>query len=77
MSTLGDEVKRRIETGLPGARVEVRSFSGHDHLEAEVEALQFEGKTRIEQHQMVYATVQDLLGREVHALALKTRAPGE
>jgi stress-induced morphogen len=77
MNPLGEELKRRIEAGLPGARVEVRTFSGNDHFEAQVEAPQFEGKTRIEQHQMVYATVQDLLGREVHALALKTRAPGE
>ena len=45
--------------------------------EAEVEAPQFEGRTRVEQHQMVYAAVRELLGGEIHALALRTRAPGE
>lgn len=72
-----DELTRRIEAALPGARVAVRTFSGADHFEAEVEAPQFEGRTRVEQHQMVYAAVRELLGAEVHALALRTRAPGE
>ena len=55
----------------------VRTFSGGDHFEAEVEAPQFEGKTRVEQHQMVYAAVREQLGGEIHALALRTRTPGE
>ena len=75
--TTAEDVKRRIEAGLPGAVVEVRTFSGSDHFDATVEATQFEGKSRIEQHQMVYATLGELLGGPVHALALKTRAPGE
>jgi stress-induced morphogen len=57
--------------------VAVRTFSGGDHFEAEVEAPQFEGKTRVEQHQMVYAAVREQLGGEIHALALRTRTPGE
>ena len=72
-----DELTRRIEAALPGARAVVRTFSGKDHFEAEVEAPQFEGRSRVEQHQMVYAAVGELLGGEVHALALRTRAPGE
>ena len=72
-----DELTRRIEAALPGARATVRVFSGRDHFDAEVEAPQFEGKTRVEQHRMVYAAVGELLGAEVHALALRTRAPGE
>jgi stress-induced morphogen len=70
-----DEVRRRIEAALPGARVEVGTFQGPDHFEATVEAPQFAGKSRVEQHRMVYAAVSDLLGGAMHALALKTRAP--
>ena len=70
-----EEVKRRIEEALPGAKVRVGTFSGHDHFEAVVEAPQFRGRSRLEQHRMVYAAVDDLLGGEVHALALKTLVP--
>ena len=69
-----EEVRRLIEQALPGARVEVGTFQGDDHFEATVSAPQFAGKTRVEQHQMVYAAVKDLLGGAMHALALKTRA---
>ena len=67
------EVKRRIEDALPGARVQVGTFSGHDHFEASVEAPQFEGKSMVDQHRMVYAAVDGLLGGAMHALALKTK----
>lgn len=71
-----NEVKRRIEEALPGARVQVGTFAGHDHFEALVEAPQFAGKTRVEQHQMVYAALEGLIGGAMHALALRTLAPG-
>ena len=70
-----EEVKRRIEKALPGAKVEVDTFSGNDHFQAVVEAPQFAGKSLLEQHRLVYAAVDDLLGDAMHALALKTRAP--
>lgn len=69
------EVKERIERALPGARVRVETFSGHDHFQAWVEASQFEGKTRIEQHRMVYAALEGLIGGPMHALALTTVTP--
>lgn len=72
---IAEQVKQRIEQGLPGARVEIRAFSGEDHLQASVTASQFEGKTRIEQHRMVYACLEGLIGGAVHALQLDTRAP--
>ena len=68
-----EEVRRRIEETLPGSRVQVETFSGHDHFQAIVEAPQFAGKTLIEQHRMVYDAVDDLIGGAMHALALKTR----
>ena len=67
-----EQVKTRIEEALPGASVRVGTFDGHDHFEAVVEAPQFNGKTRIEQHRMVYAALDGLIGGAMHALALKT-----
>ena len=67
-----EQVKSRIEDALPGARVRVGTFSGDDHFEAVVKAPQFKGKTRIEQHRMVYAALDGLIGGAMHALALKT-----
>ena len=69
-----EQVKRRIEAALPGARVEVSTFSGNDHFQAVVTAPQFKGQSLVDQHRMVYAAVDDLLGGAMHALALKTRA---
>jgi stress-induced morphogen len=68
-----DEVRERLERALPGARVQVGTFSGADHFEAVVEAPQFEGKSLIDQHKMVYAALDGLIGGAMHALALKTR----
>ena len=68
-----NEVRGRIEAALPGARVVISTFSGDDHFEAVVEAPQFQGKSLIEQHRMVYAALDELLGGAMHALALKTR----
>jgi len=70
-----EEVKQRIEAALPGSRVQVGTFSGDDHFQAVVEAEQFRGKSLVEQHRMVYAAVDGLLGDAMHALALKTRVP--
>jgi stress-induced morphogen len=67
-----EQVKSRIEDALPGARVQVGTFSGNDHFEAVVEAPQFKGKSRIEQHRMVYDALDGLIGGAMHALALKT-----
>ena len=72
--TKAEEVKRRIEDALPGARVEVRAFSGDDHLQASVMAKQFAGKSLVEQHRLVYASLEGLIGGAVHALQLETRA---
>lgn len=72
-----DEVRRRIEAALPGASVVVGTFSGNDHFQATVEAPQFAGKPLVEQHRMVYAALDGLIGGAMHALALKTRVPDD
>ena len=68
-----DEIKKLIEAGLPGAQVKVMGDDGQ-HFEAEVICADFAGKLPLAQHRMVYATLGDKMGRDIHALALKTRA---
>jgi len=67
------DIKGLIEAGLPGARVEV-SGDGH-HFEAVVRSAAFVGKNRIQQHQLVYATLGDRMRDQIHALSLKTVLP--
>jgi stress-induced morphogen len=75
MADLG-ELKALIEEALPGATAEIVDQGGGDHLAAVVVAPQFAGLTRVEQHRLVYAAVQDRFDDgSIHALALKTRAP--
>jgi acid stress-induced BolA-like protein IbaG/YrbA len=69
-------IRHLIEQGLPDARVEVQGADGV-HFEATVVSAQFAGKLPLARHRMVYATLGDRMGGEIHALALKTRAPGE
>jgi acid stress-induced BolA-like protein IbaG/YrbA len=72
------EVKRLIEQGLPGARVEVEDTTGGgDHFEALVVSDTFEGKNLVERHQVVYAALGDAMRQRVHALALKTLTPSQ
>jgi len=51
--------------------------SGGGHFKVSIVAEAFEGKARVEQHRMVYEALGEMIGREVHALALETRAPSE
>lgn len=71
-----ETLQQLIEQGLPGARV---SVSGEDgvHFEATVVSDAFRGKLPLARHRMVYATLGERMGGEIHALALKTLAPGE
>ena len=71
-----DQVAELIRTGLPGAVVTVRSPDG-THFEAEVIAQEFSGKRMLQRHQMVYATLGDLVGGAIHALSLSTKTPEE
>lgn len=70
-----DDVKARIEAGIPGAAATVKDMTGTgDHFQAEVTAPAFEGKSRIEQHQMVYRALGELMAGPIHALKLVTKA---
>jgi acid stress-induced BolA-like protein IbaG/YrbA len=67
------DLKQRIESGLTGAQVQVFDTKGTgDHFSAVVIFDEFEGKSLVKRHQMVYATVSDVLTKELHALQLKT-----
>jgi acid stress-induced BolA-like protein IbaG/YrbA len=71
------ELERRIASALDAAEVEVKDLTGTgDHFEARVVSASFLGKSMVEQHQLVYAPLNDLLKTgELHALALKTYSP--
>jgi stress-induced morphogen len=70
-----DDLKARIETAIPGARVEVTDLTGGgDHFRAIVVAPEFQSLSRIEQHRRVYSVFGAEIGGPIHALSLETRA---
>ncbi|GGF59772.1 ATP-binding protein [Azorhizobium oxalatiphilum] len=70
------EIERLIKTAFPDAEVSIQDLAGDgDHYAATVVSEAFRGKTRVAQHQMVYAALQGNMGGVLHALALKTSAP--
>ena len=71
-----ETIRKLIESGLPGARADVQGDDGV-HFEATVVAEAFRGKLPLARHRMVYATLGDLMGGAIHALALKTVTPAE
>ncbi len=67
------EIERLIKASLPDAEVEIIDLAGdNNHFSAHVTSSTFEGKTRIQQHKMVYDALGDKMGGILHALALKT-----
>lgn len=71
-----DKLREILVAGLPGATVEVSDLTGtQDHFQATIVAPQFRGKSRIQQHQIVYGVLGDRMKQEIHALALTTREP--
>jgi acid stress-induced BolA-like protein IbaG/YrbA len=71
-----ERIRELIEQGLPGAQVRVQGDDGV-HFEATIVCEAFRGKAPLARHRMVYATLGERMGGEIHALALKTFAPGE
>jgi stress-induced morphogen len=70
-----DSIRSRLTAAFPGATVEVTDLTGtQDHFQATVIARAFDGKSRVEQHKMVYAALGELMDGAIHALALTTRA---
>ncbi len=76
MAMHAGEIEQLIRAALPDAQIEVRDLAGDgDHYAATVVSEAFRGKTRVQQHQIVYAALQGRMGGALHALALTTRAP--
>ena len=72
---MGD-IEQLIKQAMPDAQVTIEDLRGDgDHYAARVISEEFRGKTRVQQHQMVYAALQGRMGGELHALALQTSAP--
>ncbi|HJP06000.1 MAG: BolA family transcriptional regulator [Acidiferrobacteraceae bacterium] len=70
-----EDIKGWIETNLNGAEVEI-SGDGH-HFEAEIICAGFAGKSRVQQHQMVYSALGDRMKTQIHALSMQTLTPEE
>ena len=69
------EIERLIKQALPDATVEIRDLAGDgDHYAATVVSPTFKGKSRVQQHQLVYRALQGQMGGVLHALALQTSA---
>lgn len=69
-------IRQLIEEGLPGAEVEVRGDDGV-HFEAVIVSPAFEGKRTVERHRMIYATLGEKMGGDIHALSMRTLTPDE
>ena len=73
MAMAAAEIERFILEALPDAQVEIRDLAGDgNHYAATVMSAAFKGKSRVQQHQMVYASLKGRMGGELHALALTT-----
>ncbi len=71
-----DEIVRLIKAGVPEAEVRIEDLRGDgDHYAAYVTSPAFAGKSRVQQHQMVFQALQGRMGTALHALALQTAAP--
>ncbi len=70
------EIERLIRAAMPDAEVRIEDLRGDgDHYAAYVTSAAFEGKNRVQQHQMVYKALRGAMGGQLHALALQTSAP--
>ena len=70
------DIERLIRESMPDATVKIEDLRGDgDHYAAHVVSASFKGKTRVQQHQMVYQALKGRMGGELHALALQTSPP--
>jgi stress-induced morphogen len=77
MAMEADVIARMIKEAIPDAEVTIEDLRGDgDHYAALVVSSAFHGKSRLQQHQMVYGALKGKMGGELHALALQTATPG-
>lgn len=78
MAMSSEKIKAFILQTFPDAQIELKDLRGdNDHFSAIITSAAFLGKTRIQQHQMVYNALQGHMGTTLHALSLKTQVPLE
>jgi stress-induced morphogen len=78
MAMSAADIERFIKEALPDAEVMIRDLAGDgEHYAASVISSAFKGKSRVAQHQIVYAALKGRMGGELHALALQTSPPEE
>ena len=76
MAMTASEIEQLIKEALPDAKVTIEDLRGDgDHYAAHIVSAEFKGKTRVQQHQMVFSALRGRMGNELHALALQTAAP--
>jgi stress-induced morphogen len=76
MPMSASDIEKMIKTAIPDAIVDIRDLAGDgDHYSANVVSEAFRGKSRVQQHQMVYEALKGNMGGVLHALALQTSAP--
>ncbi|MCT8990978.1 BolA family transcriptional regulator [Chelativorans sp. SCAU2101] len=76
MAMSAGDIERLIKEAIPDAKVTIRDLAGDgDHYAAEVVSESFRGKTRVQQHQMIYEALKGKMGGTLHALALQTSVP--
>ena len=73
MAIKQEEIHKLLKEGFPDADIDIDDVAGDDnHYAAQINSSKFKGKTRVQQHQMVYASLKGKMGNELHALALTT-----
>ena len=76
MAMEASEIARLIKEAIPDAEVVIEDLRGDgDHYAAQVTSATFAGKSRVQQHKMVYQALKGRMGDQLHALALQTNAP--
>jgi stress-induced morphogen len=76
MPMSAQEIERLIRERLPDAQITIKDLAGDgDHYAAQVVSEAFRGKTRVQQHQIIYDALRGNMGGALHALALQTAAP--
>ena len=77
MSMTANEIETMIKEAIPDSTVVIEDLRGDgDHYSAHVKSSLFNGKSKIQQHQMVYKALKGKMGQQLHALALKTSSDG-
>jgi len=72
------EIERLIKQAIPDAQVTIEDLAGDgDHYAAHVVSAAFKGRSRVQQHQMVYEALKGRMGDKLHALALQTNVPAD